>query len=139
MDRSEQLTMHEQDSGQSFIGEMSQFYPISVAFWFKYWDEDRWHLNVTIPPTTRDEFDEVVGLVRQLAAKPKNRFVDPFQMTFLDLEQPLVRRAIELMDDDLITTSTSRLPTNQGASIDGVVIYPKRDMVPKSPVVAASD
>jgi len=139
VDRSERLILEERDAGQTLVRELTKSYPLAAAFWFKYADEDRWHLNATFQSMTRDEFDHAFALVRQILAAKRDGPVDPFEMTFLDIQKPLVQRAIQLTDDVLVTSSHWQLPMHQGASIEGVVVYPKRDLTWKSPIASQAE
>ncbi len=136
MDRSERLTITEQDAGQSLVRQLAKFYRLKVAFWFKYADEERWHLNVTFETMTRDEFDRAFDRVRQILKGMGNVELDPFDMTFLEVQEPLVQWAIQLSDDNLTTSSHWRLPMHQGASVEGIFVYPKRDLIGNDLVAA---
>ena len=139
MDRPERLNREDRDAGQELVRELTRSYPLAAAFWFKYADEDRWHLNATFHSMTRDEFDHAFARIRQILAERKDLELDPFEMTFLDVKKPLVQQAMQLTDDVLITTSHWQLPMNQGASIEAIVVYPQRDLTWKTPVASAAE
>ncbi len=139
MDRSERLTTAEQDAGQTLVRRLAAVYPLKSAFWFRYADEDRWHLNVTLESMTRNEFNDVFARVRQIINEIENALLDPYDMTFLEPDNLLVQRAMELSDDILITSSHWQLPMNQGASVEAVLVYPKRDLMSNKPIVSEAN
>ncbi len=137
MDRKKFLSVAEEDIGRRLLERLKQLYPIKVAFWLKHVDDEDWHLNVTFEPIDREDSVEAFDKVRQIAVDLGDIDLDPFSMDFLDKEYPLVQRAIELQDEVLVTRSHSQKVLYRGSPVEGIVVYPRRDLSSKAPATVS--
>jgi len=129
MDRQAFLNIDELRAGLELIRRFSDSYPVDVAFWINYLNDDRFFLCIASSAVSPTNYNGAAEVAFRLAMEHGNLQLDPMAINLVGMDEPITQRAIDLRQGYVgISRSSSNKVFYRGTPVETIYVYSERHL-----------